>query len=72
MEVQGEGRLEACIRGDAKDAVLQHTLGLVKTHLPEVNLDPVGDGIPEDCSDAEWEANHAAVLVIAERIIAEL
>ena len=27
------GRLEACIRGAAKDAV-QHTLGLVKTHLP--------------------------------------
>ena len=27
------GRMEACIRGTAKDAV-QHTLGLVKTHLP--------------------------------------
>ena len=58
------GRLEACIRRAAKDAV-QHTLGLVKTHLPEADLDPVGDGIPEDCSDAEWEANHAAVLEIA-------
>ena len=44
----------------------------MKTHLPEVDLDPVGDGIPEDCSDAEWEANHAAFLVIAERIIVEL
>ena len=65
------GRLEACIRGAAKDAV-QHTLGLVKTHLPEVVLDPVGDGIPEDCSDVEWEANHAAVMEIAERIVAEL
>ena len=65
------GRLEACIRGAAKDAV-QHTLGLVKTHLPETDLDPVGDGIPEDCSDAEWEANHAAVLEIAERVVAEL
>ena len=65
------GRLEACIRGPAKDDV-QHTLGLVKTHLPEVDLDPVGDGIPEDCSDAEWEANHAAVLEIAKRVMAEL
>ena len=65
------GRLEACIRGAAKDAV-QHTLGLVKTHLPEADLDPVGDGIPEDCSDTEWEANHAAVLEIAERVVAEL
>ena len=64
-------RLEACIRGAPKDAV-QHTLGLVKTHLLEADLDPVGDGVPEDCSDAEWEANHAAVLEIAERIVAEL
>ena len=65
------GRLEAFIRGAAKDAV-PHTLGLVKTHLPEADLNPVGDGVPEDCSDAEWEANHAAVLEIAERIVAEL
>ena len=65
------GRLEACIRGAAKDAV-QHTLGFVKIHLPEADLDPVGDGIPEDCSDAEWEANHTAVLDIAERVVAEL
>ena len=65
------GRLEAFIRRANKDAVL-HTLGLVKTHLPKVDLGPVGDGVPEDCSDAEWEANHAAVLEIAERIIAEL
>ena len=65
------GQLEACIRGAAKDAV-QHTLGLVKTHLPEADLDPVGDGIPEDCSDAEWEANHTTVLEIVERVVAEL
>ena len=38
---------------------MQHTLGLVKTHLSEADLDPVGDGVPEDCSDADWEANHA-------------
>ena len=49
-----------------------HTLGLVKSHLPEADLDPVGDGVPEDCSVADWEANHATVLEIAERIIAEL
>jgi hypothetical protein len=63
-------RLEACIRGAAKDAV-QHTLGIVKTHL-EADLDLVGDGVPEHCSDAEWEVNHAAVLEIAERVVAEL
>jgi len=65
------GQLEACIRGAAKDAV-QHTLGLVKAHLPEANLNPVGDGVPEDCSDVEWEVNHATVLEIVERVVAEL
>ena len=65
------GQSEAFIRGAAKDA-MQHTLGLVKTHLPEADLDPVGDGVPEDCSDAELEANHAADLEIVERIMAEL
>jgi hypothetical protein len=65
------GRLEAFIRGAARDAV-QHILGLVKSRLPEVDLNSVGDGVPEDYSDADWEANHAAVLEIAERIVAEL
>ena len=65
------GRLEAFVKGATKDAV-QHTLGLVKTYLPEVDLDPVGDGVPEDRSDKDWEANHAAVLEIAEPIMAEL
>ena len=65
------GRLEAFIRGATKDAV-QRTLGLVKTDLPEADLNPVGVGIPEDCSDAEWEANHVAVLEITEWIVAEL
>ena len=65
------GRLEAFVKGAARD-VVHHTLGLVKSHLPEADLDPVGDGIPEDCSNADWEANHAAVLEIAKRIVAEL
>ena len=65
------GRLEAFIKGAARD-VVQHTLGLVKSHLSNVDLYPVGDSIPEDCSVADWETNHAAVLEIAERIVAEL
>ena len=64
-------RLEAFVKGAARDAV-QHTLGLVKSHLPEADLEPVGDDIPEDCSNADWEVNHTAVLEIAERIVAEL
>ena len=65
------GRLEAVVKGAARDA-MQHTLGLVKSHLTEADLDLVGDGIPSDCSVADWEANHAAVLEIAERIGADL
>ena len=65
------GLLEAFVKGIARDA-MQHTLGLVKSHLPEVDLDPMGDGVPEDCSNADWEANHAVVLEIAERIVDEL
>ena len=65
------GQLEAFVKGAARDAV-QHTLGLVKSHLSEADLDPVGDGVTEDCSNADWEANHAIVLDIAERIVAEL
>ena len=65
------GRLEAFVKGAVGDAV-QHTLGLVKSHLPEADLDLVGDNIPGDCPVADWEANHAVVLEIAERIIADL
>ena len=65
------GRLEAIVKGAAKDAV-QHTLGLVKSHLLETDLDPVGNGIPGDCIKVDWEANHASVLDIAERIVADL
>jgi len=43
----------------------------VKSHLPEADLDLVGYGIPADYSEADWEANHAAVLEIAERIVAD-
>ena len=44
----------------------------MKTHLPEADLDPMGDGVPDDWSNTEWEANDAAVLEITERIVAEL
>jgi len=44
----------------------------VKSHLPEADLDLVGYDVPADCSEADWEANHAAVLEIAERIVDEL
>ena len=65
------GRLEAIVKGAARD-VVQHTLGLVKSHLPEADLDPVGAGIPGECSEADWEATHASVLAIFERIVTDL
>ena len=38
------GRLGVFARGVAED-VSQYTLGLVKSHFPEADLEPVGDGI---------------------------
>ena len=38
------GRLEGFVKRVTEDAV-QYTLGLVKSHLQEANLEPVGDGI---------------------------
>ena len=44
----------------------------MKSHLSDVDPDPVGDGLPADCFEADWEANHASVLEIAKRIVADL
>jgi len=65
------GGLEAFVKGAVGD-VVQHNLGLVKSHLPEADLDLVGDGVPHDCTEADWEANHTSVLDIAKRIVADL
>jgi len=65
------GGLEAFVMVAAGDAV-QHTLGLVKSHLPEADLDLVGDSVPHDYTEADWEANHTSVLDIAKRIMADL
>ena len=48
------GRLEGFVKRVAKD-VVQYTLGLVKSHLPEANLEPMGDGVGPDTSDDAWE-----------------
>jgi len=37
-----------------------------------VDLDLVGDGVTHDSTEADWEANHASVLDIAKRIVADL
>ena len=54
------GRLEAFVKGAAGDAV-QYTMGLEKSDFLEADLDLVGDCVPPDCSEEDWEANHASV-----------
>ena len=44
------GRLEGFVRRVAED-VAQYTLGLVKSHFPEADLELVGDGVAPDTSD---------------------
>ena len=47
------GLLGVFARGVTEDAA-QYTLGLVKSHFPEADLEPVGDGIAPDTSDLAW------------------
>ena len=47
------GRLGVFARGVAED-VAQYTLGLVKSHFPEADLEPVGDGMVPETSDLAW------------------
>ena len=47
------GRLSVFARGLTEDAA-QYTLGLVKSHFPEADLEPVGDGMALETSDLAW------------------
>ena len=49
-ELAARGRLEVFAWKAAEDAS-QYTLGLVKSHYPEADLEPVGDGMAPDTSD---------------------
>jgi hypothetical protein len=44
------GRLEGLTRKVTEDSA-QYNLGLVKSHFPEADLEPVGDGMAPDTSD---------------------
>jgi len=65
------GRLRTFMKKVAGDAI-QYTMGLVKSHLAEADLEPVGDGIPPECSNEEWEAYLASAKPLADRITADL
>ena len=43
-------RLDVFARGVTDDTA-QYTLGLVKSHFPEADLEPVGDGMAPETSD---------------------
>ena len=64
-------RLEVFARGVAEDAS-QYTLRLVKSHYPEADLEPVGDGMAPDTSDLAWSDYLIDARPIAERVVADL
>ena len=73
-----EARLEAAhrrlgvfARGVAEDAA-QYTLGLMKSHFPEADLEPVGDWMAPETSDLAWADYLADARPIAERVAADL
>ena len=65
------GRLEVFARKVAEDAS-QYTLGLVKSHYPEADLEPVSDGMAPETSNLAWSDNLIDAWPIAERVAADL
>ena len=65
------GGLGVFARGVAEDAA-QYTLGLMKSYYPEVDLEPVGDGLAPDTSDLAWSDYLTDAGPIAERVVANL
>ena len=65
------GRLEFFARKAAEDTS-QYTLGLVKSHYLEADLEPVGDRISPDTSDLAWSDYLDDARLIAELVAADL
>jgi len=65
------GRLGVIARGVAEDAA-QYTLGLVKSHFLEADLELVGDGMAPETSNLTWADYLADARLIAERVAADL
>ena len=65
------GRLGVFARGVFED-MAQFTLGLVKFHFPEADLEPVGDWMAPETSDLAWADYLADARPIAERVAADL
>ena len=65
------GLLEGFVRRVAEDAA-QYTLGFVKSHFSEADLEPVGDGVAPDTSDLAWSDYLTIARPIAERVTTDL
>ena len=65
------GHLGVISRVVAEDTA-QYTLGLVKSHFPEADLEPVGDGMAPETSDLAWADYLVNARPIAERVAADL
>ena len=49
----------------------QVTLGLVKSHFPEADLELMGDGVAPDTTDLTWSNYLTSARPIAERMAAD-
>ena len=65
------GRLEGFIQKVVEDAA-QYTLGLMKSHFPKADLEPVCDGMAPDTSNLAWSDYHTDAQLIVERVAADL
>ena len=65
------GQLGVISRVVAEDAA-QYTLGLVKSHFPEADLEPMDDGMASETSDLAWADYLADARPFVERVAADL
>ena len=65
------GRIGVFSRGVAEDAS-QYTLGLMKSHFPEADLESMGDGMAPETSDLAWADYLADARPIVECVAADL
>jgi hypothetical protein len=52
----------------ARDLV-QFAMALVKSHIPEADLGPVGEGVVPDCTDDEQTMHFDSAKPLADRIM---
>jgi hypothetical protein len=63
-----------CLKSFVKTAgdSVQFAMVLVKSHIPEADLGPVGEDVAPDCIDDEWTAHFDSTKPLADRIMTEI